>query len=321
MSETIKQAKELQSLPATEVLRNDYVRSQFINVYDMIWKQGGEAAYEREVINFNKQLRENEKLRKCTSTSVFFAFIDLAVRGLSLEQGTQALCYLLPRKYKVGINPQTGKDVWESRCNLTISGYGELVLRARAGQIRHADNPVIVYEGDEFSFGENNGCKYVNYRCNLPRTSNHIVACFMKITRIDGSTDYSVMLEDDWKRLADYSAKNNGYYDQTTHQRIEKANELYSSVNGQIDTGFLIAKCIKHAFKSYPKIAIGKGTQFESDVMDDPTKDFDPYGGVSDEESPTQSQESTEESFATPQDVSEGVTIDPATQGSNDDTF
>ena len=82
MSETIKQAKELQSLSATEVLRNDYVRSQFINVYDMIWKQGGEAAYEREVINFNKQLRENEKLRKCTSTSVFFAFIDLAVRFL-----------------------------------------------------------------------------------------------------------------------------------------------------------------------------------------------------------------------------------------------
>ena len=196
-----------------------------------------------------------------------------------------------------------------------------MVLRARAGQIRHADNPVIVYEGDEFSFGENNGCKYVNYRCNLPRTSNHIVACFMKITRIDGSTDYSVMLEDDWKRLAGYSAKNNSYYDQTTHQRIEKPNELYSSVNGQIDTGFLIAKCIKHAFKSYPKIAIGKGTQFESDVVDDPTKDFDPYGGVCDEESPTQSQESTEESFATPQDVSEGVTIDPSKQGSNDDTF
>lgn len=325
MSETINQAKHLQTLSAIEVVRDEYVRSQFINVYDMIWKQGGEAAYEREAINFNKQLRDNEKLRKCTGISVFFAFIDLAVRGLSLEQGAQALCYLLPRNHKAGVNPQTGKDMWESRCNLTISGYGELVLRARAGQIRHADNPVIVYEDDEFSYGETDGHKYVNYRCNLPRTSENIIACFMKITRIDGSVDYSVMLKGDWQRLANYSAKNNAYYDQNTHQRVEKANELYSSVNGQIDTGFLMAKCIKHAFKSYPKIAIGKGTQFESDVIDDPTKDFDPYGGVTETETEPESQpqpvQAEEESFAAPQDMSAGVTIDPAKQGDNDDTF
>lgn len=320
MSDTINQAKVLQSLAANEVVRNEYVRSQFITVYDMIWKQGGEAAYEREAINFNKQLRDNEKLRKCTGISVFFAFIDLAVRGLTLEPGAQALCYLLPRNHKAGIDPKTGKDIWESRCNLTISGYGELVLRARAGQIRHADNPVIVYEGDEFSFGEANGQKYVNYRCNLPRTSENIVACFMKITRIDGSIDYAVMQENDWQRLANYSAKNNSYYDTQTHQRVEKANELYSSVNGQIDAGFLMAKCIKHAFKTYPKIAIGKGTLFESDVVDEQAAEFDPYGGVAEGET-TQQQNNNEDSFATPQDMSSGVTVDPAKQGDDDDTF
>lgn len=316
MSETINQAKLLQSLKSTDVVRNEYVRTQFINVYDMIWKQGGEAAYEREAINFNKQLRDNENLRKCTPISIFFAFIDLAVRGLSLEQGAQALCYLLPRNYKVGLDAN-GKDVWEKRCNLTISGYGELVLRAKAGQIRHADNPVIVYEGDEFAFGEVDGRKYVNYQCKLPRTSNKIVACFIKITRIDGTTDYSVMLEADWERLAGYSAKNNSYYDATIRQRVEKANELYSANDGQIDTGFLVAKCIKHAFKSYPKIPIGKGSQFESDITEEQTADFDPYGGITDEQQ-TQPQQ---ESFAVPRDTSEGLTVDPAAQGDNDDTF
>jgi hypothetical protein len=322
MNETVNQAETLRKLAATEIVRNDYVRSQFINVYDMIWKQGGEAAYEREAINFNKQLRDNEKLRKCTGISAFFAFIDLAVRGLTLEPGAQALCYLLPRNCKAGIDPKTGKDIWESRCNLTISGFGELVLRVRAGQIRHADNPVIVYEGDEFSYGEADGRKYVNYRCNFPRTSDHIVACFMKITRIDGTTDYSVMLENDWKRLANYSAKNNSYYDTQKQQRIEKANELYSSANGQIDAGFLMAKCIKHAFKSYPKITIGKGSQFESEIVDQPT-DFDPYGGVTDNDKTEEQQSPTpqNDSFAAPQDVSAGVTIDPAAQGGNDDTF
>lgn len=316
MSETINQAKLLQSLKSTDVVRNEYVRTQFISVYDMIWKQGGEAAYEREAINFNKQLRDNENLRKCTPISIFFAFIDLAVRGLSLEQGAQALCYLLPRNYKAGLDAN-GKDVWEKRCNLTISGYGELVLRAKAGQIRHADNPVIVYEGDEFAFGEVDGRKYVNYQCKLPRTSNKIVACFIKITRIDGTTDYSVMLEADWERLSGYSAKNNSYYDATIRQRVEKANELYSANDGQIDTGFLVAKCIKHAFKSYPRIPIGKGSQFESDISEEQTADFDPYGGITDEQQ-TQPQQ---ESFAVSRDTSEGLTVDPAAQGDNDDTF
>lgn len=316
MNEIINQAKLLQSLKSTEVIRNEYVRTQFINVYDIIWKQGGEAAYEREAINFNKQLRDNDNLCKCTPISIFIAFIDLAVRGLSLEQGAQAMCYLLPRNYKAGLDAN-GKDVWEKRCNLTISGYGELVLRAKAGQIRHADNPVIVYEGDEFAFGEVDGRKYVNYQCKLPRTSNKIVACFIKITRIDGTTDYSVMLEADWKRLAGYSAKNNSYYDATIRQRVEKANELYSTNDGQIDTGFLVAKCIKHAFKSYPKIAIGKGSQFESDITEEQTTDFDPYGGITDEQQ-TQPQQ---ESFAVPRDTSEGLTVDPAAQGDKDDTF
>lgn len=311
---TINQAKMLQSLAATEVVRNEYVRNQFISVYNMIWKEGGEAAYEREAINVNKALRDNEKLRKCTATSVFFAFIDLAVRGLSLEQGVQALCYLLPRNYKT--TSPDGKEVWESRCNLTISGYGELVLRAKAGQIRHADNPVIVYEGDEFSFGESDGKKYVNYRCSLPRKSDHIIACFLKITRCDGTIDYSVMVENDWKRLEGYSAKNNAYFDQATRQRVEKANELYSSVNGGIDTGFLMAKCIKHAFKSYPKLAIGKGSQFESDVIDTPEDNFDPYGGIEQEETPQE-----EQTFAPAKDTSAGIVINPENNKDNDDTF
>ena len=147
--ETLNQARIISSLKATDVIRNDYVRSQFINVYNAIWKDGGEGVYEREAMYFNNQLRDNKKLRKCTGMSVFFAFIDLAVRGLTLEPGAQALCYLLPRNYCTGKNAQ-GENLYETRCNLTISGYGELLLRAKAGQIQYADNPVIVYDGDEF---------------------------------------------------------------------------------------------------------------------------------------------------------------------------
>lgn len=315
MSDAISLAKELQQTKAIDVIRNERVRAQFISVYNSIWKEGGENVYEREAIYFNQQLRDKESLRACSGTSIFYAFIDLAVRGLTLAPGAQALCYLIPRGCKIGVDDK-GKDIWEKVCNLTISGYGELVLRAKTGQIRHADNPVIVYEGDRFEYGEQEGHKIVNYMSAFPRKSDRIVACFMKITRADGTIDYSVMTETDWKRLQSYSDKQNTYYDKTSGQYVTRPNELYNMI-GQIDTGFLIAKCIKHAFKTYPKINIGKGSVMESDILDNTQNDFDPYDGVGTE--PQQTKQ--EETFAPASDMSAGVTIDPASQGDNDDTF
>ena len=315
MSNAINFAQELQSMRATDVIRNERVQSQFINVYNSIWKEGGEQVYEREAIYFNQQMRDKAQLRECSGMSIYNAFIDLAVKGITLAPGTQALCYLIPRNVKVGT---TGKDVWEKVCNLTISPYGELVLRKNAGQIRHADNPVIVYEGDSFQYGEQNGQKVVNFMAALPRKSNKIIACFLKITRADGSIDYSVMTEDDWLRLKGYSDKQNTYYDAKTRQYVTKSNELYNK-DGQIDTGFLKAKCIKHAFNTYPKLKIGRGSSLETEIIEQQAPEFDPYGDVVAEQPQPQPQE---QHFAPAPDMSAGVVIDPAQQSNNaDDTF
>ena len=65
------------------------------------------------------------------------------------------------------------------------------------------------------------------------------------------------MTEEDWVRLAQYSAR----------QNRSGANALYG-VDQQgivnIDPGFLMAKCIKHAFKTYPKVRVGRGTELQS---------------------------------------------------------
>lgn len=317
MSETLSLAKELQLTKAIDVIRNERVRSQFINVYNSIWKEGGEQVYEREAIYFNQQLREKAGLRECSGASTFYAFIDLAVKGITLAPGTKALCYLLPRQMKVGVDPKTGYDIKEKMCCLTISPYGELLLRREAGQIRYADNPVIVYEGDSFQYGEQNGQKVLNYMSAFPRTSNKIIACFLKITRADGSIDYSVMMEQDWMRLKGYSDKQNTYFDRNTNQWVTNSNELYNK-NGQIDTGFLMAKCIKHAFTSYPKLKIGRGSALESEIIEQQQTDIDPYGGVGGDEQPQQQ----EQHFGPAPDMSAGVTIDPAQQsGKSDDVF
>ena len=263
--------EEINQLKPLDIVEHPVVRERFTQIYETLWGNG-EAAYQRESIFFNKALRDNDngKLQRATPFSIFTAFIDLAVCGLSLEPGTRALAYLMGRNVNIGTR-DTPK--WEGRCVLTISAYGELVMRTRAGQIRHADNPVLVYDNDEFSFKDTDGRKSVSYTCNLPHTGNTITACYLRITRADGSIDYAVMFPEDWCRLAGYSQK----------QNRGRANDLYGlDANGivHIDPGFLMAKCIKHAFKTYPKVRIGRGTELQSQQVDEQPQlsDEDIYG-------------------------------------------
>lgn len=300
---TVEQLNEMQPL---DIVTSPIVRDKFITIYDTLWGNGtGEAAYERESNYFNKLLREKKELQRGTRFSLFTAFIDLAICGLSLEQGVRALCYLIGRNVNIGTREQ---PKWEGRVVLTISAYGELVLRERAGQIRHADNPVLVYSNDEFSFSDKNGRKEVEYVCHLPHTGQRIVACYLRITRADGSIDYSIMTEEGWQRLAEYSANQ----DRKNHQ----PNALYTSNSGSIDSGFLMAKCIKHAFNTYPKVRIGRGTELQSQQVEEKEIEInDNLYGVDTETGEVMQPEP--QPFGPPaNDVSAGITVQ-----TDDDAF
>jgi hypothetical protein len=335
MSKIALTVEQLNSLQPTEIVHNDNVRDKFIQIYEAMWTPStgvtGEAAYEKESRNFNRLLSEKEDLRKkCTHFSIFTSFLDVAISGLTLDPGTKAQAYLLSRSIAIdSFVDEHGqkKNRYETQCVLTVSGYGELVLRARCGQIRHADNPVIVYEEDSFEFGEQGGQKFVNYTCRLPHTTGKIVACFIKITRADGSIDYAVMLPEDWMRLSNYSAQQNRKYNYQTKQwENGKPNALYTAMGGQIDPGFLVAKCIKHAFKTYPKARVGRGTQLESQSVDEVEINDELYGITTPEGEkvdPATGEILTQKaaaSFAPAQDTTAGVTVDPA-QNNDDDTF
>ena len=306
--------ERLNKLQPSQIVKDEQVKARFIEIHETLWGNGA-AAYEREANYFNHWILDNAKVAgQVTHLSIFSAFLDLAICGLSIEGGTQALCYLQPRNYQTGTDPN-GKKNYETRLTLTISGYGELVLRQRCGQIKYADNPVIVYEGDEFSFNDRNGVKTINYERKMPRQQGAaIIACYIRIVRNDGSIDYAAMFPEDWERLAGYSGKQNRTFNQNTKQWEFKANELYTSNNGQIDTGFLIAKCIKHAFKTYPKVRIGKATALQTEQQEpEQPFDFDNAYGLDE-----QGQQPEPELFAEPANPSAGVVIQPQ---EDDDTF
>lgn len=271
MSEALNFADLIKGLEPTDVIRNEQVKERFIKKYNDIWGEGGENFYDRESMYFMKQMREKEDLRECTSFSVFYAFLELVTKNISLQPGAQALCYLLSRNTVIGtFVDKEGKkhNKYEKNCSLVVSGYGEIAIRTNMGQIKYADNPVVVYDGDKFAYGEREGHKYVEYTAKFPSTSNKIVACFLKIVRMNGDYDYYVMTERDWKRLESYSDKQNTYTDYRTGEVKKKGpNVLYRSNGGQIDTGFLIAKLVKHAFKTFPPIRLGN-SQMESETYE-----------------------------------------------------
>lgn len=312
MSNIALTVESINAMNPLDIVTNENVRARFIQIWDTLWGAGsGEAAYERESLFFNNKLSDDAYLQHATRFSIFTCFIDLAVAGLSLEPGTRALCYLQGRNACIGKHPN-GENIYEGRLTLTISGYGELVMRARAGQIRYADNPVLVYEEDTFSFGDMNGQKVVNYMCNLPHKSNHIIAAFLRITRPDGSLDYAVMLEEDWMRLQRYSLRNNQRYDKNTKTYSGNANPLYTANNGGIDSGFLAAKLIKHAFKTYPKVRIGNGTEMESAHDDNKQHEIDDFYGVAAPAEAPAMPADPNPPFGNQPDTSAGVVIDPA---------
>lgn len=247
----------IEKLTPMQLVEDKKVTEKFITLYNGIHgSKQGELFYHKEKFNYLKLLAENAALRDCSKLSLYGCFLDVAVNGLSFESGSKPLAYITTRKFNVGTQQA---PVFEKRASVQVSPYGELVMRMRSGQIKHADNPVIVYQGDKFQPKINEkGEKAVVYECMVPRKSDKIIGAFLRITKPDGSTDFEWLLEGDITRLAGYSARNNK----------GPANALYTSNGGQIDPGFLAAKMIKHAFRTYPKVRTGQFTELETEKID-----------------------------------------------------
>ena len=239
---------ELNQLNPLMIADDNRVEQKFILMYNAIWgTDQGTQIYEKEKFNFRKILQDKPELQRCSPLSLYGCFLDIAVNGLSLDPTGRPHCYILPRSTKTGYKDNNGNDIYELRAYLSITGYGELVMRQRAGQIRYVDNPVVCYEGDTFSPGLVEGAKTVTYKAACPRKSNKVIGGFIRIVRADGTVDWHWMMEGDIKRLEAYSLKNNLHWNPQTKRKEGNANALYTSKDGGIDPGFLESKLIKHA--------------------------------------------------------------------------
>ena len=282
----------LEKMTKEDIPFDSNVREKFLIIFSSKFgKDNAESFYEEQSNLFRDIVISSDGLKKCSGFSLFNAFIAIAINGLSLEKTSTTQCFLESRNIKIGKRQtKDGEvDVWETRATLKISGYGELLIRQRMGQIKYANNPVIVYDCDKFEYGERDGKTFVDYTKRIPRPHDaKTIAGFLKITRSDGTIDYKVMDMEDVVRLRNYSIKNNSKYDYQHKCWTEgKPNALYGNSNdgSDIDTGFFAAKLIKHAFKTYSRITVGDGAVMQADddeqpVKEEPVSSFGPTESV-----------------------------------------
>lgn len=277
----------------------DLAKDKFIEIYNQKFGEGGEVFFEEQKALFNNELLNGSfkgYLAKAPSLCIHDAFMNLAINGLSLEKGSSTLCYLMGYS-----NYDKNTGGYNYTAKITYTGYGEILLRQRAGQIVRCDNPVVVYSCDEFRFGERDGHKFVECIKQYPRQAgSYIVACYVKIILPGGGYDYFVMDREGIDRLKTYSEKFCGK---------NGPNALYGGVytgeDGKeyfrdIDTGFLVSKTCKHAFKNYPKLKVGIGAQLQADI-----------------DTNQSAQEQKQEIFGSQQQQKQGVKIN----ASDDDPF
>ena len=218
--------------------------------------QAATIKYEAEKFHFMKLIQDKPELQQCTKLSLYGCFLDMAVNGLSFDPAMKH-AYVVAFNFNVG-SKQVPK--WEKRATVMVSGYGELHMRQTQGQIKYADNPILVYEGDEFRHGTKDGKVYLDHVAAFPRKTDTIIACYIRLERVDGSVDYKVLSIEEVMKLKAFSKDPN------------------SKAWTDGFPGMIQAKTIKHAFRSYPKVKMGQFSQLQSNTADQDAEPAIDYG-------------------------------------------
>lgn len=238
-----------QSSPAA-IANLPEVADRFRQIYKVMNGGNDDRAavkYEAEKFHFMKLIADKPDLQQCSKLSLYGCFLDMAVNGLSFDPA-------MKHAYVVSFNVNVGTKsapTWEKRATLMVSGYGELHMRTQQKQIKYADNPVLVYEGDEFKHGTKDGKIFLEHVAAYPRKTDNIIACYIRLERFDGSVDYKVLSVEEVLKLKKFSKDPN------------------SKAWTDGFPGMIQAKTIKHAFRSYPKIRMGDFSQLQSNTIDE----------------------------------------------------
>lgn len=200
------------------------VKSRFVGLYNQVHglpvdDRRGEMYFAAEQMHFSQRLMDDEKLRRCTPLSLYKAFINTAINGLSFDPSKNQV-YLIP---------------YGEQCKTEVSPYGEAAMRINQGIIEGYDDPILVFDCDQFEPEQVAGSWKVSHKPKYPRPKDsQIIAAYVNIHRPDG-TIMTVIFGMDEINQFKAKSKNPKQYEWA---------------------GMIKAKVLKHAMKRQPAVRI-----------------------------------------------------------------
>lgn len=210
----------------------EIVRKKYIENYNACNREKvGELMYHRNVVHFKQMMMANDKLKQADRFSLYACFVTAAVNGYSLDPADNEV-YLIPRDGKAMLDRQAG-------------AYVRRLIRT--GQIKHAEQAKLVYEGDTFQVENGRVIRHVeNYQ------TDNIIAGYVRFVIDDTGADrYFVYRKSDfesWRKKSPNpkSVEKDGKFGKYVSESLWD-NGIVGGT--QPEPNFLRTKIIKHAAK------------------------------------------------------------------------
>jgi phage RecT family recombinase len=166
MSNKLQLTKSALEAPATlaEVFELEPFRDAFaVNYLKTTGRDNGAMIFERERILFMKALQENAKLGNCERFTVYSSFVELAVSGLSLQDGQ---AFIIP---------------YGKKAQFQVGWKGRLEQIQQIPAVKWVNVPVIVWqsevEEDRFSYEYIDGAiSVIKHTPKLKREEDDVIA-------------------------------------------------------------------------------------------------------------------------------------------------
>lgn len=215
--------KKLANVKQEEVLFNAEVVERLHEIISA-HRQDVEKNLMLERAFFLEQVLSDERLKKCTPLSIFMCFAKVMQLNLSFNPQLKHI-YLIP---------------YADTLTVEVSAYGAAAMKIQAGVISYYDDPVLVYDCDEFSI-EN---QQVTHKIAIPDDSAKIVASYIRLYRCDKSVNTVVFTRRDFLDWMNKAIEKNTRYCKNEEDK-KRVRDLI--IERYKQPGFVKAKTLKHA--------------------------------------------------------------------------
>jgi recombinational DNA repair protein RecT len=229
----------IQSQPDVKsLLELPQVKNAWVTSYEKVTgRTDGHLKFENEKILLLRQISQSSGLANADKFSIYAAFIELAISGLSLLDG---ISYIIPYK---------GKAQWQP------GWKGRLEQLAQMDGVIHCNEPICIYEGEEYkiSAGEN---LHIDHTPRLGNEGKNIMAVYLTIRFVHGNVFYMMSREEVLKIRDNYSEPYKSYKKKMAEGKWESWMDapMWVSSEAQAFKKTLIIR----VYNSLPKLASQK---------------------------------------------------------------